>query len=349
MVSKLSEWLKTHNWIVNPFTFSIDSRILVGYERQKSDLVTFLESGHKVALLVGPTGSGKTSLLKWISDNSNGYKIIYVGKPPLKAEDFVDIMNDNFKRHWFLALFIPNIKHPYQIPEFLQKKKKRIVILFDEAHEAEIDVLEWLRVLSDQVENLSVIISALPAFEDLTKDKLETLRKRIITRIEVLSLTKEEMREMIKRRIESAGGSGIEPFDGPVIDLVYERTGGFPREVIRLCNDLVMKAVEQGAARITTEMLAAEAKKEETPITMIEHLTQMEKYVIELLGKNPMTPGEIANTLNLEKYKSRQHAVRSVNNIMKLMLNAGLLEREKRDKAFVYSLAPRIKTLVVKA
>lgn len=347
MTTKLAEWLKNRNWGANPFVFSIDSRVLVGYEKQKAELMTFIESGHKVALLVGPTGSGKTSLMRWISDNSNDYKFIYISKPPMRIEEFVYLINYNFKQPWYLR-FITNIKNPYQIPEFLHKKKKRVVVLIDEAHEAEIDVLEWLRVLSDQVDNLSLIISALPSFEERLKDNLETLRKRIVTRIEVLSLTKEEMKEMIKKRIENVGGSGVEPFDTDVIDALYEKTGGFPREVIRICNDLIMNAVNQGKERITLDALADE-KKEETPITMIEHLTQMEKYVIDLLAKNAMTPGEIANTLNLEKYKSRQHAVRSANNVMKLMLNGGLLEREKRDKAFVYSLAPRIKTLVVKA
>lgn len=346
MATKLGEWLRNRNWNANPFIFSIDSSILVGYEQQKTQLLTFLESGHKVALLVGPTGSGKTSLLKWLSDNAGGYKTVYVSKPPLKQEEFVHIINSSFPRRWLR--FIPNIKHPYQISEFLSKKKKRIAILFDEAHEAEIDILEWLRVLSDQADNISVIISALPSFEERIKDELETLRKRIVTRIEVLSLTKEEMKEMIKKRIENVGGSGTELFDAAVIDAIYEKTGGFPREVIRLCNELVMRAVSENKERITPDMLAVE-KKEETPITMLEHLTHMEKYIIDMIAKNPMTPGEIANTLNLEKYKSRQHAVRSVNNVMKLMLNAGLLEREKRDKAFVYNLAPRIKTLVVKA
>ena len=58
---------------------------------------------------------------------------------------------------------------------------------------------------------------------------------------------------------------------------------------------------------------------------------------------------EIANMLNLDKYKSRQHAVRSVNNILKRLMADGFVERKKLDRAFLYQLSPRLKTLVVKA
>ena len=57
----------------------------------------------------------------------------------------------------------------------------------------------------------------------------------------------------------------------------------------------------------------------------------------------------VVNMLDLEKYKSRQHAVRSLNNVLKILLQENLVEREKRDKTFIYRLSPRIKTLVVKS
>ena len=106
-------------------------------------------------------------------------------------------------------------------------------------------MLEWLRVLSDQVDNLLIVISALPVFED-NLSELETFRKRIMARIELLSLTKEETRDLIRKRVESVGGGFPGIFDENTINFIYERTGGFPREVIRLCNELVNKALEEG-------------------------------------------------------------------------------------------------------
>jgi hypothetical protein len=191
-----------------------------------------------------------------------------------------------------------------------------------------------------------IIISALPIFEE-NLSELETFRKRIMARIELLSLTKEETRELIKKRIESVGGSFPEPFDENTIDTIYERTGGFPREVIRACNDLLNKALVQGSEKISTDLLVE--KKEKSPsVRLLEKMTPMKKNILELLIK-PMTPGQIADLLNLEKYKTRQHAVRSVNNILKELMREEFVERRKTEKTFVYQLSPRIRTLVVKA
>ena len=346
-------WLKELGWSGSPFTFTILPDLFVGYNEQTQSITTMLEEKHKIILLVGPTGSGKTTLLKWVSERlPKGFDSIFIGKPPENPDEFVDIFNEKFKRPWYLRWFMPNIKNIHQIPNMLNKrlKDKHLVVMLDEAHESNLDVLEWLRVLSDQVNNMSVLIAGLPVFDEKMSE-LETLRKRIVTRIELISLTKEETAELIKKRIESVGGSDIKPFDNNSIEKVYERTGGFPREVIRVCNELVNKAISQYRFEILPDALFVDKREEPKRVSLdiLDRMTPMQKNILESLAKGSYTPGEIANMLNLEKYKSRQHAVRSVNNIMKRLLADGFIERRKRDKAFVYSLAPQLKTIMVKA
>jgi type II secretory pathway predicted ATPase ExeA len=339
------------NWSANPFTLSIEPELFVGYEDEKSEIIRALEERHKLSLVLGPTGSGKTTLLKWIDFNlHDNYDMLYLGKPPDKPEGFIDIFNDHFKPNLFLRilrLFIPHIRNLNSVPGFLNKKlrEKKMVILLDEAHESQKVVLEWLRVLSDQVNNLFIVISALPVFEE-NLSELETFRKRIMARIELLSLTKEETTELIKRRIEKVGGSFPGPFDENLINLIYERTGGFPREVIRMCNELMNKAILDGKEKISPDMF--EEKREKPSLGLLEKMTPMKRKILELLIK-PMTPGQLADSLNLEKYKTRQHAVRSVNNILKELMEEETVERRKTEKTFVYQLAPSVRTLVVKA
>lgn len=343
-VNDPNEWFKVMKWSKNPFILNILPELFVGYKYQSADLIRLIQERHKVVLLVGPTGSGKTTLLEWLSENvDHGYDFLFIGKPPKKPEEFVDIFNEKYPR--FLGRRLKNI---YQIPNFLNKKlrSKHLVVLYDEAHESNIDVLEWLRVLSDQVENMSIVIAGLPVFEDHLS-KLETLRKRIMAKIELVSLTKEETGQMIRKRIRNAGGSGDE-FNN-LIDVIYDRSGGFPREIIKFCNDAINESMKTGRP-LTKELLVQEIPREELKVSLrfLEELSPTQREIVEMLVK-PMTPGQVANNLNLEKYKSRQHAVRSMNNILKRLMEEGLVERVREERAFVYQLSPSIRNIVVKA
>ena len=218
-------------------------------------------------------------------------------------------------------------------------------MLYDEAHESKTDVLEWLRVLSDQVENMSIVIAGLPVFDE-NLSKLETLRKRIMEKIELVSLTKEETSALIKNRIKNVGGTGDE--FTPLVDVVYDRSGGFPREIIKLCNDAINESMKSGRP-LTKELLVREAPRvEKVSLKFLDELTATQRDIVEMLA-HPMTPGQIADSLDLAKYKSRQHAVRSMNNILKRLMEEGLVERVRADRAFVYQLVPSVRNIVIRA
>jgi len=335
---KVINWFKSVGWDNNPFTFTISPSLLVGYEEQRDAILLTTAQKHKVVLVLGPTGSGKTTLLKWMSrelDKEN--EIIYVSKPPERVEDFVHILNERFPS------FFSKLKNIYQIPRFLEKKGKAILMV-DEIHEANVEVLEWIRVLSDQLENVTLILAGMPVFEEQLTERLETLRKRVALRIVLLSLTKEDTHDLIKKRIESVGGHGEEPFTKEAINAIYEQTGGFPREVLRVCDQLVNNAMKSGAEKITPDMIE---KYEEPKPVSFEFLPAKQKQVLEMLI-NPMTTGELADKIGHEKYRTRQHAVRSVNNILKRLMKDGYIERRKKGKIFEYLVKPELKTLVVK-
>ncbi len=339
------QWLKSYKWSENPFILNIFPELFVGYRHQADDLVRNIKEHHKVILILGATGSGKTTLLKRLSGSfSRNYEFVFIGKPPQRPDEFVDIFNEKYPKF----LFGKHIKNLYQVPRFLNKrlKNRHLVVLYDEAHESKTDVLEWLRVLSDQVENMSIVVAGLPVFdENLTK--LETLRKRIMEKIELVSLTKEETVELIKRRIKSVGGTG-EEFNS-LIDVIYDRSGGFPREVIKLCNDAINESMKTGRS-LTKELLVSEVPREESKVSLkfLDELTATQRDIVEMLA-HPMTPGQIADSLDLSKYKSRQHAVRSMNNILKRLMEENLVERVREDRAFVYQLVPSVRNIVIRA
>ena len=74
-----------------------------------------------------------------------------------------------------------------------------------------------------------------------------------------------------------------------------------------------------------------------------------QKQILEILSREDwQSPGTITNSLDLEQYKSRAHAVRSVNNILHRLMLEGYVQRESRGKFFLYSLTPKVRTVFVR-
>ncbi|NIM47166.1 MAG: AAA family ATPase [Candidatus Aenigmarchaeota archaeon] len=362
MVKDFTNW----GWKENPFVLKIDPKLFVGYDEQVNAVLNHIKNKHRIALITGRTGAGKSTFLKWLETNYDTSKL-YLSKPPEKSEDFVRLFTDIFGFSIWERILR---KKPslYTLHEYINKKLKgdHLVFLVDEAHETNKEILEWLRVLTDQIDNVSLIMAGMPLLEDKIKKNLETLDQRIITRINLISLDKNETKELIKKRIEHVGGSGLKPFTEEAIEKIYDRTGGFPREVLKFCDRLVNSALERNLD-VVDEKLIEEHKEIKLPKVRLEepvvtfmpkppteeqfrNLPFKQKIILELLSKKDwLTPRAIVEDLELKNYKSKGHAIRSVNNILKRLMLDGYVQREARGKAFMYALTPKLKTLFVES
>ncbi len=362
----LENWLNQLKWKENPFTLKIDPSLFVGYEDQLKKLISHIREGHKVALVTGSTGSGKTTLLKLMeTDLDRDYDVLYISKPPRK-EDLKDIFLSKYKIPFLQRLFGVKVGL-HDLHVHLNKKlgQKKLLMLLDETHEADIEVLKWLRTISDQVDNMQIVLAGLSTVEDMLRNNLETLRSRIMTHIELINLKREDSRELISKRIKSVGGEDTAPFTEKCVNEIYGLTGGFPREILKICNKLVQKAIEENKLEIdsvnlylksesSTEEQEKEEPKESVEIMLKKHfmndLSYKQRKIIHLLDENKeLFPSDIAEKLGFDKYKSKQHAVRSVNNILKRLSKMGYVDRKPMGKGFVYFLNIKTKNLLIKS
>ncbi len=353
-------------WKENPFVLKIDPKLFVGYESEVAAILMHVDNKHKIAVLVGNTGAGKTNLLKWLEQEHDidGCSKLYVAKPPQKPEEFIGIFTDVYGLGLFDRLMRrgPTL---YSLPKYINNKLKggHLLFMVDEAHETNHDVLEWLRVLVDQIDSVSLILSGLPVLEQNVRDQLQTLDQRITTRVTLTSLSKEDTRSLIQKRIESAGGAGIKPFTDSAIDAIYNKTGGFPREVLKMCDKLVSNAIEKSMETIEAanieeyrefpqesliEQVIAFSPKPPTS-EQIANLPFKQKEILEALAATDwLTPSDIAEQTGYEKYATKGHAVRSINNILHRLMLDGFVQREARGKSYMYALTPKLKTVFVK-
>ena len=363
----MTQQFQKFSWKENPFVLRVDPKLFTGYEEQVKAALNHIDNKHKIAILTGHTGSGKTNFLKWLESSLDKTNRIYISKPPKHPEEFIDIFTEIFGQNLFEKIFK---KKPslYTLPKYINEKVRgqQIIFMVDEAHETDKEVLEWLRVLVDQIENVSLILAGLPVLESKIKEQLETLDQRITSRITLTALSESETRELIRKRIESVGGTGIKPFTESAIAIIYQRTGGFPREVLKMCGRLISEAIEKNWDQIEAANIEETKIAPPEPIALeppavtfspkppsddqIKNLPSKQRQILEALSKADwQTPTEIVEKLDASKYATKEHAIRSINNILVRLMREGFVIRESRGKAFIYALTPKVRTIFVRS
>jgi type II secretory pathway predicted ATPase ExeA len=343
-------------WEANPFTFQILPELFVGYEREANSLLNGLQSGNKFSLILGPTGSGKTTLVKSMMSrlDSDFDYVMYLPKPPREHEDWLDVFHEFTRQGLLRSIFSSgNGVNIYNLSQVLNDKLsgKRVLLFIDECQESSPESMEWLRALTDHIENLYVVMAALPVFESTMKSRLESLLRRVGTKVELTTLTKSETRELIKKRISRIGGDDIKPFTSGTIDYIFQRTGGFPREVLRICSELVQEAVDKNISTIDSDFISETKQPEQRlSIEALDVLPERQRMILDTLSRNgEMTPSGIIDALDVEEYKNRDNAVRSVNNLLRRLMKEGLVERKRVGKTYKYVVSSKFQTLMVEA
>lgn len=352
---KKYNYFSRYGWSSNPFTLTIKPDLLVGYSKQINSLLSHILNFHKIAVIIGPTGSGKTTILNWLSSyirKNDGFKLFYAPKPPTTEKGII-----LFFKSFLGYNLIDKFRYPHlninDLPKFLKNKiSQKTIFLIDEAHECSLDILQWFRTLNDVVPNMSLIFAALPAFEKKINSELPTLSMRVTTKVYLESLSNIETESLIKKRIEDVGGSSIDPFTSEAITKIYDITGGFPREIIKKCDTLVKEASQKNIDSINKKFveqsLQIPTSAEPEKIKLI--LTKKQTDILSLLSENKkLSPAEIVSFIGTEGYKSKNHAVRSINNILRRLMKDKLLKREKLGNTYLYFLTGKAKTLFTKA
>ncbi|MDY6771129.1 MAG: AAA family ATPase [Candidatus Nanohaloarchaea archaeon] len=349
----MDAWLEKQGWEENPFNFKIYPDLLVGYDDEIKELEESIDADNKFSIVLGKTGAGKTNLLRWLAAEYEGHRdVYYMPKPPTDNGDLLAYLKDEILQPGLISRFFRSYSL-YNIHDELQASLSGpTLLIIDEGHEASTDVLKWIRTAIDHVEDLSVIAAGLPSFEETLQEEVHTLYSRATNVLRLECLDRDESIELIRERIAKAGGSPLEPFTQQAVMTIYERTRGFPREVLRACNDCVVHASredlsiidESDVKKIVDDIegggeLDVGDHQEERPAEEKEglNLTDKQEEVLEVLREEGRsTSGDVADVLGADDYTSRDHAVRSINNILKRLMENGIVDRERDGRSYVY-------------
>jgi general secretion pathway protein A len=246
-------WYKKLNWGKNPFTLDVHPELFTGYEKEVKEVLGKINAHSGHILITGPLGIGKTTFLRWLANNlpKKEYHTVYIPRPSI---EFNQLIQHIFQSLGYSHDQAKKESNFYELTQLRKKAKKYLILLLDEAHEFTTEIERPLRTLGD-IDGVNLVMVGLLETIDKLKNEIKPLYDRLILKITLDHLEFEELKELIKMRVNSVGGMGTHPLTAAALEKVYQISKGNPRTAIKLCDNAVTQAIDRGEEIIGPEII----------------------------------------------------------------------------------------------
>ncbi len=249
----------------NPFNLSPDPSFLYRsqqHEEALANLIYGVQSRKGFIVLTGEVGTGKTTMLECLRDFLDYERIEFAfifNSRVTPAEFFEMIAYDldlrcktNSKTEVLFAL--------NQVLLQMASEGRTTVLIVDEAHNLEWDVLEEIRLLGNLESRygklLQIILAGQPELDrKLDAPNLRQLKQRIVLRCNLKPFRKDETLDYIANRLEKAGMSNQTVFPPEILEEIHVRSQGIPRVINAICDNLLLTAFAMESRITNLEML----------------------------------------------------------------------------------------------
>ena len=281
----------------SPFNLSPDPAFLYRSEQHEealANLIYGVQSRKGFIVLTGEVGTGKTTMLECLRDflESQYIEFAFIFNSRITSDQFFEMIAYDLdlrcqRTSKTEVLFALN-----QLLLQQSQQGRTTVLIVDEAHNLEWDVLEEIRLLGN-LENrrgklIQVILAGQPELDrKLDAPNLRQLKQRIVLRCTLEPLDLEQTTEYINSRMEKAGMPSQAIFPPDIIAEIQVRSQGIPRVVNAICDNLLLTcfALEKKAA--TVEMLDEVSKDMRLEWPGRRPRGQRSRYADEPLEQSP--------------------------------------------------------------
>ena len=236
-----------------------------GQEDALALLKRFLREDDGLAVVLGPSGTGKTLLarrvLSALDDGQEALFVANVHSPEISA---------------LLKALLYDVSLPQEGDEQTLRLRladhlmerfaegERTIVVIDEAQNLSAGQLEELRLLTNlesrRRKAVQVALFGQPKLAaTLEKPELEPLRQRVALVARLAPLDSDEAVDYLHFGIERAGGSPEAVFTAEALSEIVERSGGVPRRLNQLAHRALMLACAHQASVVGGEHAAAAA------------------------------------------------------------------------------------------
>ena len=249
----------------NPFNMSPDPSFLfrsMQHEEALANLIYGVQSRKGFIALTGEVGTGKTTMLECLRDflDSQYIEFAFLFNSRITSDQFFEMIAYDLdlrcqRTSKTEVLFALNSVLLNQA-----EQGRTTVLIIDEAHNLEWEVLEEIRMLGN-LENrrgklLQIILAGQPELDrKLEAPNLRQLKQRIVLRCNLQPFTLRDAVEYIQTRMEKAGMPKQTVFVEDLMAEIHLRAQGTPRLINAICDNMLLSAFADEKKVCTKEML----------------------------------------------------------------------------------------------
>lgn len=249
----------------SPFSLSPDPAFLYRSEQHEealANLIYGVQARKGFIVLSGEVGTGKTTMLECLRDYLESQYI-----------EFAFLFNSRINVEQFFEMIAYDLDLPctrtsktevlFALNDLLVQQTqggRTVVLIVDEAHNLDWDVLEEIRLLGN-LENrngklLQIVLAGQPELDrKLDAPNLRQLKQRIVLRCNLQPFTLRDALEYMQSRLERAGMPEQTIFSEELLAEIHLRAQGIPRVINALCDNLLLTAFSMESKICTVEML----------------------------------------------------------------------------------------------
>jgi len=255
----------------NPFSKdeSINCPFISDDFREVTTRFNYLKEPLGIGVFLGTSGLGKTYIIRDFTNNLNKdlYKVIYINASHnMLVFDFIKLICNSLNLDTGACYKIDlyqNIQN--EIIRLVKHDKVKPIVIIDDAHNLSREIIFNLKILYDfEIDSKDyvtlILIGYLELKTELSKNIQETLNQRIIVNYKLNGLSRKEVKNYIKTRMEYANLNN-DIFSPDALSALYSCSKSSPRRLNTLVTNCLM-LTSQNKKNIIDSDIVINAKNE---------------------------------------------------------------------------------------
>jgi general secretion pathway protein A len=232
-----------------PFEITPDPNFLFlspGHQEALAHLTYAVRERVGFTVITGEVGTGKTTLVQSLLGQLNGRtKTAYLFNPNLNTLDFLEYICEDLGLKVLRRSKGQYIAQLYQLLLDYYAQGINVVLIIDEAHRLQAELLEEVRLLTNletpKGKLLQVVLMGQPELNAiLDRHEFRQLKQRVSLRYHLRALTRRETEHYIQSRLQKAGIVNPRIFSPKALSLIYKYSQGLPRLINILCDNALI-------------------------------------------------------------------------------------------------------------